>query len=293
MDRGPASGVGVLPREKRVQCASPAGLHRVAYLEWGDADNPEVVICVHGLTRCARDFDNLARVLSARYRVVCPDIAGRGDSDWLADPMLYVIPQYVSDMVTLVARLDVEQVHWVGTSMGGVIGMALAAQKDSPVSKLVLNDAGPVVARAALERIGQYLGQAPNFPSVEAAEQLIRAISAPFGPHTDAEWRFLTEVVLRKNADGSWRLHYDPRIAEPYRKNLPEKDLELWELWDAVSCPTLVVRGAQSDLLSRETAQAMTRRGPQAKVVELAGVGHAPTLLHADQIAIVHEFLLS
>ncbi len=293
MDRGPASGVGVLPREKRVQCASPAGLHRVAYLEWGDADNPEVVICVHGLTRCARDFDNLARVLSARYRVVCPDIAGRGDSDWLADPMLYVIPQYVSDMVTLVARLDVEQVHWVGTSMGGVIGMALAAQKDSPVSKLVLNDAGPVVARAALERIGQYLGQAPNFPSVEAAEQLIRAISAPFGPHTDAEWRFLTEVVLRKNADGSWRLHYDPKIAEPYRKNLPEKDLELWELWDAVSCPTLVVRGAQSDLLSRETAQAMTRRGPQAKVVELAGVGHAPTLLHADQIAIVREFLLS
>ncbi len=293
MDRGPASGVGVLPREKRVQCASPAGLHRVAYLEWGDADNPEVVICVHGLTRCARDFDNLARVLSARYRVVCPDIAGRGDSDWLADPMLYVIPQYVSDMVTLVARLDVEQVHWVGTSMGGLIGMALAAQKNSPVAKLVLNDAGPVVARAALERIGQYLGQAPNFPSVEAAEQLIRAISAPFGPHTDAEWRFLTEVVLRKNADGSWRLHYDPKIAEPYRKNLPEKDLELWELWDAVSCPTLVIRGAQSDLLSRETAQAMTRRGPQAKVVELAGVGHAPTLLHADQIAIVREFLLS
>ncbi len=293
MDRGPASGVGVLPREKRVQCASPAGLHRVAYLEWGDADNPEVVICVHGLTRCARDFDNLARVLSARYRVVCPDIAGRGDSDWLADPMLYVIPQYVSDMVTLVARLDVEQVHWVGTSMGGLIGMALAAQKNSPVAKLVLNDAGPVVARAALERIGQYLGQAPNFPSVEAAEQLIRAISAPFGPHTDAEWRFLTEVVLRKNADGSWRLHYDPKIAEPYRKNLPEKDLELWELWDAVSCPTLMIRGAQSDLLSRETAQAMTRRGPKAKVVELAGVGHAPTLLHADQIAIVREFLLS
>ncbi len=283
----------MLPREKRVQCASAAGLHRVAYLEWGEADNPEVVICVHGLARCARDFDNLARVLSARYRVVCPDIAGRGDSDWLADPMLYVIPQYVSDMVTLVARLDVEQVHWVGTSMGGLIGMALAAQKNSPVAKLVLNDAGPVVARAALERIGQYLGQAPNFPSVEAAEQLIRAISAPFGPHTDAEWRFLTEVVLRKNADGSWRLHYDPRIAEPYRKNLPEKDLELWELWDAVSCPTLVVRGAQSDLLSRETAQAMTRRGPQAKVVELAGVGHAPTLLHADQIAIVREFLLS
>ncbi|MDH5578594.1 MAG: alpha/beta hydrolase, partial [Betaproteobacteria bacterium] len=213
--------------------------------------------------------------------------------DWLADPMLYQIPQYVSDMVTLIARLDVEQVHWVGTSMGGLIGMALAAQKDAPVAKLVLNDAGPVVAKTALERIGQHLGRAPSFPSVQAAEQLIRAVSAPFGPHTDAEWRFLTEVVLRKNADGSWRLHYDPKIAEPYRKNMPEKDLEMWDLWDALRCPTLVVRGAQSDLLSKATAEAMRQRGPKAKVVELPGIGHAPTLLHDGQIAIVREFLLS
>jgi pimeloyl-ACP methyl ester carboxylesterase len=280
-----------VPREKRVQCASNAGLHRIAYREWGDADNPEVVICVHGLTRCARDFDNLARALASRYRVVCPDVAGRGDSDWLADPMHYAIPQYVADMVTLIARLDVERVHWVGTSMGGLIGMALAAQKDAPVAKLVLNDAGPVVAKAALERIGQYLGKAPNFPSVEAAEKVIRATAAPFGPHTDAEWRFLTEVVLRKNADGSWRLHYDPKLAEHYRQHMPEKDLELWEVWNEVRCPTLVIRGAESDLLSRETAQAMTERGPKAKLVELPGIGHAPTLLHADQIAIVREFL--
>jgi len=293
VDRGPQPGVSVLPREKRVQCASRAGLHRIAYVEWGDAANPEVVICVHGLTRCARDFDNLARALAGRYRVICPDVAGRGDSDWLADPMLYQIPQYVSDMVTLIARLDVEQVHWVGTSMGGLIGMALAAQKDAPVAKLVLNDAGPVVAKTALERIGQHLGRAPSFPSVQAAEQLIRAVSAPFGPHTDAEWRFLTEVVLRKNADGSWRLHYDPKIAEPYRKNMPEKDLEMWDLWDALRCPTLVVRGAQSDLLSKATAEAMRQRGPKAKVVELPGIGHAPTLLHDGQIAIVREFLLS
>jgi pimeloyl-ACP methyl ester carboxylesterase len=283
----------VLPREKRVQCASSAGLHRVAYLEWGEADNPEVVVCVHGLSRCARDFDNLARALSGRYRVVCPDVAGRGDSDWLADPMLYVIPQYVSDMVTLIARLDVEQVNWVGTSMGGLIGMALAAQKAAPVAKLVLNDAGPVVAKTALERIGQYLGLAPTFPTVEAAEKVIRAVSATFGPHTDAEWRFLTDVVLRKNADGSWRFHYDPKIAEPYRKQMPDRDLELWPLWDAVSCPTLVIRGAQSDLLSKATAQAMTQRGPKAKLMELPGIGHAPTLLHDDQIAIVREFLAS
>jgi pimeloyl-ACP methyl ester carboxylesterase len=268
-------------------------LHRVAYVEWGEAGNPDVVICVHGLARCARDFDNLARALSERYRVVCPDIAGRGDSDWLADPMLYVIPQYVSDMVTMIARLDVARVHWVGTSMGGLIGMALAAQKDSPVSKLVLNDAGPVVAKTALERIGEYLGKAPSFPSVEAAEQVIRAVSAPFGPHSDAEWRFLTEVVLRKNPDGSWRFHYDPKIAEPYRKHMPDKDLELWPLWDAESCPTLVIRGAQSDLLSKATAEEMTRRGPKAKLVELPGIGHAPSLLHEDQIAIVREFLVA
>ena len=293
MDRGPRPGLGVLPREKRVQCASPAGLHRLAYLEWGEARNPDVLICVHGLTRCARDFDNLARALCGSLRVVCPDVAGRGDSDWLADPMLYTIPQYVADLVTLIARLDVERVHWVGTSMGGLIGMALAAQKGSPVAKLVLNDAGPVIAKTALERIGQYLGASPAFPSIEAAEKVIRATAAPFGPHTDAEWRFLTEVVLRKNADGSYRFHYDPKLAEPYRQQMPDKDIEQWPVWDAVRCPTLVIRGAQSDLLSRATAEEMTRRGPRAKLVELPGIGHAPTLLHEDQIAVVAKFLLS
>lgn len=276
-----------------MQCASGAGLHRIAYLEWGDPANPRVLVCVHGLTRCARDFDNLARSLCERYRVVCPDIAGRGDSDRLADPMLYAVPQYVSDMVTLIARLDVDRVHWVGTSMGALIGMALAAQKDSPVARLVLNDAGPVIAKAALERIGAYLGAALVFPSIEAAEQVVRAVSVPFGPHTDAEWRFLTEVVLRQNADGSYRFHYDPKIAEPFRQQVPDKDVELWPLWDAIRCPTLVIRGAQSDLLSKATAEQMTQRGPKAKLVELPGIGHAPTLLHEDQIRIVREFLSS
>jgi len=293
VDRRAGSGLSLQPRQRHVQCASGAGLHRIAYLEWGEAENPEVLVCAHGLTRCGRDFDKLARALSDRYRVVCPDIAGRGDSDWLADPMLYAIPQYVADMVTLIARLDVEQLHWVGTSMGGVIGMALAAQKNSPVHKLLMNDASPVIAKAALERIATYVGMAPPLPSLQAAEQLIRTVSAPFGPHTDGEWRFLTEVVVRKNADGSYRLHYDPKIAEPFRKNMPPGDLELWPLWDAVRCPTLLIRGAQSDLLSKATAEEMARRGPKAKVVELPGIGHAPTLLHDDQIGIVREFLLS
>ena len=276
-----------------MRCASPAGLHRMAYLERGDPKNERVLVCVHGLTRAARDFERLAQAMSDRYRVVCPDVAGRGDSEWLADPALYTIPQYVADMVTLIARLDVESVHWVGTSMGALIGMFLAAQKGTPVSRLVMNDAGPVIARASLERIGTYVGAWPPLPTLEVAEQYVRAVSATFGPHSDADWRFLTEVVVRKNAEGGYRMHYDPRIAEPYRKSLPEKDLEFWPIWDAIRCPTLVLRGAQSDLLTRETVAGMSARGPKAKVTEIPGVGHAPTLLHDDQLGIVREFLLS
>jgi pimeloyl-ACP methyl ester carboxylesterase len=281
------------PRQRFVKCASPRGLHRISYLEWGEPKNERVLVCVHGLTRCARDFDALAKVMSDRYRVICPDVAGRGDSDWLADPMLYQLPQYLSDMVTLVARLDVEQVDWLGTSMGGLIGMTLAAQPGTPVRRLAINDAGPVVSKMSLERIATYVGMAPAFPDLAAAEKYVRAVSATFGPHTDAEWRFLTEVVVRKNADGTLRLHYDPRLAEPFRATMPEGDMELWPIWDAIQCPTLVVHGAQSDLLTAATCEKMKQRGPKAKVVDLAGVGHAPTLMHADQIGIVRDFLLS
>ncbi len=280
------------PRRRSVQCASPKGLHRMAYLEWGDARNRDVLICVHGLTRSSRDFDQLARELCTHYRVVCPDLAGRGDSDRLADPMLYVVPQYLADMVTLIARLDVESVDWVGTSLGGVLGMALAAQVGNPVKKLVLNDCGPLISKASLERIAAYVGLTSVFPTIEKAEEYVRAISAPFGAHSDAEWRFLTETWVRKGEDGAYRPRYDARIAEPFQVTMREGDLALWHVYDAVRCPTLVLRGAQSDLLSRQTVTEMARRGPKAKVVEIAGVGHAPTLLHADQIAIVRDFLL-
>jgi pimeloyl-ACP methyl ester carboxylesterase len=288
------AGVADAPRRRSVQCASPKGLHRVSYLEWGDPRNRDVVVCVHGLTRNGRDFNDLARTLATRWRVVCPDIAGRGDSDRLADPMLYALPQYVADMVTLIARLDVEAVSWVGTSMGGLIGMALAAQAGTPVQKLVLNEAGPLVARAALERIAGYLGKAIEFASLETAEAYVREISAPFGAHSDAQWRFLTENWVARGHDGRWRPRFDPRIVEAYRAGMPKKgkDLDMWALYDAVRCPTLVLRGASSDLLARDTAAQMAERGPKAKVVEIPGVGHAPTLLHADQIAIVRDFLL-
>ena len=280
------------PRRRSVQCASPRGLHRIAYLEWGDPRNRDVVICVHGITRVARDFDELARALCGRFRVVCPDMAGRGDSDRLADPMLYGAPQYVSDAVTLIARLDVETISWVGTSMGGLIGMALAALPGTPVSRLLLNEAGPVVSKASLERIATYIGRVPAFTSVEEAEKYIRTVSASFGPHTDAQWRFLTEVWLRKAEDGTYRAHYDPRIGEPFRAGLPDKDLELWPLYEAIRCPTLVLRGADSDLLSRETTARMAARGPKARVVEIPGVGHAPTLMSPDQVSVVRQFLI-
>ena len=277
-------------RRRSVQCASPKGLHRMAYREWGDARNREVLICVHGLTRSSRDFDELARALCGQFRVVCPDVAGRGDSDRLADPMLYTWTQYVSDMVTLIARLDVDTVNWLGTSMGGFVGLALGAQTGSPVKKLILNDAAPVVPRASLERIGAYLGKVPVFGDLAQAEAFVREISAPFGPHSDAQWRFLTETWLRQGDDG-WRPHYDPRIAEPFRGSVPDDRL-LWNLYDALRCPTLLVRGEHSDVVTRETAAEMTRRGPRAQVVEVRGVGHAPTFMHADQIAIVRDFLL-
>ena len=275
-----------------MQCASPAGLHRMAYREWGDPRNREVLVCVHGLTRSARDFDELARARCAHFRGVCTHVARRGDSDRLADPKLYTWAQYVADMVTLIARLDVETVNWLGTSMGGLVGMALAALNGSPVRKLILNDAAPVIARSALERIGSYVGAAPMFASLDEAEKYVRTIAAPFGEHSDAQWRTLAETWVRRNDDGTWRPHYDLRIAEAYRATLPEKDLELWPLYDAVRCPTLLIRGERSDVVGRATPPRLAPPGPPTKRVGVRGGGPAPTLLHADQIALVRDFLL-
>jgi pimeloyl-ACP methyl ester carboxylesterase len=286
-------------REGDIRCLSPAGFHRMAYVEWGDPANPRVLVCVHGLTRCGRDFDFLARALAADYRVVCPDVVGRGRSDWLRDKMHYAIPQYAQDMAALLARLDVEQVDWLGTSMGGMIGMALAAQPGpNPVRRLILNDVGPVIAAAALQRIGEYLATPPDFASPEEAEAYIRVIAAPFGRLTDEQWRHLTAHVIKSGPQGRFQLRYDPGIAVPYQAMVagPEgnngiKDIELWPLYDAIRCPTLVIRGENSDLLSRETLAAMTQRGPRACSAEVPGVGHAPMFMDDAQVALVRDFL--
>jgi len=268
----------------------------MAYKEWGDPKNPRVLVCVHGVTRVSDDFDNMATALCDRYRVVCPDVVGRGRSDRLQNPQHYQVPQYVSDMVTLLARLDAESVHWFGTSMGGLIGMGLASLKDSPVRKLVLNDVGPALNPAALARIGDYVGKDVRFATFDEAARYIRDISLPFGPHSEEEWRKLAADALKQDSDGKWILHYDPGLAVPIKATTPEMmqhaEAMLWMAYDAISCPTLLVRGAQSDLLTPEVAHAMTARGPKARLVEIPGVGHAPTFLREDQIAIVREFLL-
>ncbi len=280
-------------RQHTVQCLSPGGLHRMAYVEWGDPANPRVLVCVHGLTRNARDFDYLARTLAPHYRVVCPDVVGRGRSNWLRIKEHYQLQQYVADMVTLLARLNVDTVHWVGTSMGGMIGMALAAQEDSPIVRLVLNDVGPVISAVAIRRLGEYVGVMPRFAGFEEAEQYVRLVSAPFGKLSDAQWKHLTEHVTRPTADGGYELIYDPGIAVPFRKDIGDDDISLWPLYDAIRCPTLVVRGAESDLLTHETCLEMGRRGPKATVAEIPGVGHAPMFLDEAQVALVKEFLLA
>ncbi len=290
----PSTGIPPQPRARRVLCSGPHGLHNTAYTEWGDAKNPRVLVCVHGLTRNGRDFDDLARALADEYRVVCPDVVGRGRSDWLADKADYGFPVYVADMLTLIARLDVEQVHWVGTSMGGIIGMPLASRAGSPIARRVLNDVGPGITAASRRRIGQYVGRAPRFADVTAAEAYIREVGAPFGALTDAQWRHLTEYSVRRmdDAEGGYAMIYDPGLGEVFRLNPVPVDIDLWPVYEAIRCPTLALRGAESDLLEASTLAAMGTRGPRARTVEFSGVGHAPMLMDSAQIAVVRDFLL-
>jgi pimeloyl-ACP methyl ester carboxylesterase len=281
----------------------------MAYWQWGRPDSAHVIVCVHGLSRQGRDFDVLARALSeqADVRVVCPDVVGRGESDWLKDPMGYQLRTYAGDMLAMLGQLHAQapvvSLDWVGTSMGGLIGVAVCGTPGlplpAPVRRLVLNDVGPAIQWQAIVRIGTYLGQAGHFGSVQEAADAMWAISQSFGPHTPEQWLALSRPMLRRvseAADAQWRLHYDPAIAVPFRQETEESarqgEAMLWQLYDNIKAETLVIRGRQSDLLSPQTAQAMTQRGPRARVVEFEGVGHAPTLIAADQLAAVTGFLL-
>mgnify|MGYP001389476302 FL=1 len=277
----------------------------MAYWQWGHAQAEHTVVCVHGLSRQGRDFDVLAQALMAEaggnIRVVCPDVVGRGQSDWLADPMGYQLPTYAADMLALLAHLKPRTLDWVGTSMGGLIGMAVCAHAAAvgvTVRRLVLNDVGPVVQWDSIVRIATYLGKSMQFASLQQAADAMWAISTSFGPHTPAQWLELSRHMVKPLPEGQAgvTLHYDPAIAVPVRAMTQETaaqgEAALWQLYDSITAQTLLLRGADSDLLSRETAAQMTQRGPKARVVEFAGVGHAPTLIADDQVQAVTGFLL-
>jgi pimeloyl-ACP methyl ester carboxylesterase len=294
------------PALNYITCPDAAGGHSMAWWQWGNPTAPHVVLCVHGLSRQGRDFDVLAQALCARapdtLRVVCPDVVGRGQSDWLKDAMGYQVPNYAADMLVLINQLQPAMLDWVGTSMGGLIGMVVCGQDKLPlpvpVRRLVLNDVGPVIQWEAIKRIGAYLGQSVRFASLEQAADALWLISTSFGPHTRAQWLALTRHMLKPAADtaGGFVLHYDPAIAVPFKATTQEAAAQgeavLWHLYDNIQAQTLITRGAQSDLLSIDTARAMTQRGPKARLVEFAGVGHAPTLVAADQVQVVSDFLL-
>jgi pimeloyl-ACP methyl ester carboxylesterase len=309
------------PRSGYFQSLGPSGFHTIAYTEWGDPLNPRVVICVHGLTRNSRDFDALAAALSDSRRVVCMDVAGRGESDWLPNKNDYGFPLYLSDAAALIARVTapavepkrifrrgpapapILQVDWIGTSMGGLIGMFLAAKPLSPIRRLVLNDVGPMVPWRGLARLKSIHDRLDRrFSSLRDAERALRKVCADFGPLADARWGDVVRHSVRRENDGAYALNYDPAILHSLNGNATAgiqfgcdflTGVDLWPMWDAVRCPALVLRGGDSDLLLRSTAADMARRGPRAGVVEFGGVGHAPWLKSEDQIRIVREFLLA
>ena len=276
--------------EKHLLAHGAGGFHCIAYTEWGQASAQPPVICVHGLTRNGRDFDYLSLGLeSAGRQVFCPDIVGRGKSDWLANPDDYNYLQYLSDMTALIARTGADSVDWVGTSMGGHIGMLLAAEAKTPIRRLVINDVGPFIPCAALQRIGAYIGQSPVFEDLESVEKYLREIYSPFGHLTDENWRHLANYGARSMPNNKLSLAFDSSIAQPFL--VTNQDVDLWWAYDRVRCPILVLRGLDSDVLLASIAQQMTERGPRAELVEFPGIGHAPALMNPTQIAIVAEFL--
>lgn len=267
---------------------SAAGFHRFAAHMWGnDGDRPPVV-CVHGLTRNGRDFDDLARVLATSRLVACPDIVGRGRSDWLRDPAHYAVPQYVRDMIGLLSAIGDRPVDWIGTSMGGLIGMVLAAQPGSPVRRLVLNDVGPFISAQAMAQISALVGD-PVFADRGALRRAIEESIADWGDLPPATLDRLAEFGGRQRPDGTFGRSYDPAIAVPLRA-AADAAVDLWPLWQSVSCPVLVLRGARSPVLTKSTATRMTVRDG-VKLVEIPDCGHAPSLMVDEQIQIIEEWL--
>jgi pimeloyl-ACP methyl ester carboxylesterase len=267
--------------------------HRIAYTHWGEPANPKVLICVHGLTRNSRDFDNLAATLASHYRVICPDMPGRGQSDWLSHPEHYTAEVYLADMLALLEHLNLKQVGWLGTSMGGLIGITLAAQQPSLIQCLILNDIGPFIPKEGLVPLVQRLTQAPpQFTTLAEAEQFLRLAHSQFGSLTDSQWQQLTQHSTKLNEDGYYYLVYDPQIAYNF-KTAADSDMDWWSIWQMVHCPVMLLHGEQSAILLPETIAKMQTIHSQMKVVTFPGIGHAPALMAAEQINTIQEWLLS
>ena len=276
-----------------VDCKSGDSKHRMAYHAWGDPSNPKVLICVHGLTRRGSDFKTLAEAMCQDYYVVCPDVAGRGKSDRLSNPMLYAVPQYVADMAQLVKQLGVSQVNWFGTSMGGLIGMVYASMPNSPIRKMLINDVGPRIEPEAIARLGSYVGQPFTFANREEALTKINQICATFGDHTPQEWEVYNGPMLVQR-DGKWVMHYDADIVVPFASVNPimakAGEMAMWHAFKQIHIPMLIVRGGNSDLLSAATVAEMCKLNPYARSIEIPNVGHAPAFVKAEQIALAKEF---
>jgi pimeloyl-ACP methyl ester carboxylesterase len=278
----------------RVLCASRSRyeLHHIAYTDWCRSGERGTVICVHGLTRQGRDFDFLARALiDEGYRVICPDLVGRGLSGRLTNPVDYDLPQYVLDMTTLIASLGTNEVSWVGCSLGGQIGIILAGMPNSPIRRLLVNDIGPYMPVSAVLRIGRYVRHGPaRFASNEVADRYFRDILAPFGNLTDDQWRHLVEHSIMPDEEGGYRFRFDRAIVRGFRPPWNYTD-KLWSLWNQINCPILIFRGIESDLLLQETAEEMVARNTNAQLLVFADCGHLPPLLDNDQIQIVRDWL--
>lgn len=269
------------------------GFHRINYLEWGDADKfktIETLLCVHGLTRNARDFDFFAARMCTDYRVVCPDVVGRGDSDHV-DEDAYNYLQYNADMNALLARLAVTEVNWVGTSMGGIIGMVLAGMPQSPIRRLVVNDIGPEVSRDALMSIGEYIGRNDDFANLDEVEKYLREIYSEFAPMTDEDWAHITRYSSRRTKKGSFRLKVDNHVGDAFRDSISYFNVDMWETWEKITCPVLVLRGKESSFLSEETAERMLAIGPETTLVEFEETGHTPTLRNDEQVNVIADWL--
>lgn len=279
-----------LVEDKYVLGLSDEGFHRLAYREWCKDPNLPTVVCVHGLTRLSHDFNILAGTLSENYRVICPDMPGRGQSSWFKKMRNYNYIQYCADINTLLARLNVSEVHYVGTSLGGMIGMTLAAMPRSPIKSLTINDAGPEPKLLEMRRLGRYVGKAPTFENKEEAQEYVEQIYGGFGDLTKEQWAYITEYSCRTVEDG-FQMHYDPKIGEAFRASYSYYGYNLWTYWDQIECPTLTLRGELSNFLDESTVKRMQARAQNNKLVEIASAAHAPALQSEKEVKIIKDFI--